>query len=106
MSESIPKEHPKLVTSSELRVTIPEELATIEALKAALDPEKSTGKRRDMTTALRKGQRTLLIEFRSKDLVALRAGLNTNLRLASSVLKTLDSAKKSRMLLRADSRKD
>jgi tRNA threonylcarbamoyladenosine modification (KEOPS) complex Pcc1 subunit len=55
-------------------------------------PESQKGARCDFSVQSSPDEKKLNFRFVAKDLVALRAGFNTNLRLVSAALRTLDSA--------------
>jgi tRNA threonylcarbamoyladenosine modification (KEOPS) complex Pcc1 subunit len=74
-------------------VDIIAEPRTIRAVKAAMTPEIDNSKRCKLSLRTDKRGRTLSLILTSEDLVSLRAGLNTNLRLASSALKSIIAAK-------------
>ncbi|MGH2638613.1 MAG: hypothetical protein ACRDF4_04945, partial [Rhabdochlamydiaceae bacterium] len=96
------KNQPRLIRSrvafARLTVDIFADRRTIAALKSAMMPESVEGKKCKL--ALRKGKNggKLALVFSSKDLVSLRAGLNTNLRLAASALKSIRIAKQIRVI--------
>ena len=56
------------------------------ALASALSPEAVENSRFSFSVSLKNNGRTMLLNFSAKDLVSLRAGMNTILRLASSAL--------------------
>ncbi len=65
----------------------------ISAVKTAMIPEIADSKRCKLSLRTDKTGRTLSMILASEDLVSLRAGLNTNLRLATSALKSINAAK-------------
>lgn len=81
------------VLSAELKLDIFAEPRTISALRAAMSPEIDNKKRCKLSLHTDKTGRTLSMMLRSEDMVSLRAGLNTNLRLAASALKSINAAK-------------
>lgn len=74
---------------SRLSVRITSDERSISALKSAMTPEVGTGKKCRLSLRSGSDGKSLSLILSGSDLVSLRAGLNTNLRLASSVLKTL-----------------
>ena len=82
------------VTFVELKVAILSEPRAISAAKAAMTPEMDDSKRCKLSLHTDKTGRKLSLILSSKDLVSLRAGLNTNLRLAASALKGINAAKR------------
>lgn len=78
------------IAFAKLTVGISTRPKTLKALKASLVPETSVGKRSKMTLRLRKTGLSMITN--ASDLVSLRAAFNTNLRLASSSLKSIRSA--------------
>jgi tRNA threonylcarbamoyladenosine modification (KEOPS) complex Pcc1 subunit len=58
-----------------------------------MNPEIADGKRCKLVLRTNKNGKMLSIILTSGDLISLRAGLNTNLRLAVSALKSINAAK-------------
>ena len=81
------------VSFVELKVEILAEPRAISAVKAAMTPEIDDSKRCKLSLHTDRTGRKLSLILTSKDLVSLRAGLNTNLRLAASALKSINAAK-------------
>ena len=79
------------VTHGSLSVSMFSDPKTLRALKSSLTPEVTGGKRTKMTLRSRKRDHELSISMTSSDLISLRASLNTNLRLASTALKSIRS---------------
>ena len=80
------------VTFARLKVDITGEKRAIDAVRFSMIPEMENDKRCVLSLRKSKDDEKLSLLFSAKDLVALRAGLNTNLRLVSSALKTIDTA--------------
>jgi tRNA threonylcarbamoyladenosine modification (KEOPS) complex Pcc1 subunit len=59
------------------------------ALKAAMLPETTAGKKAKMRVESQ--EKELTMEVASHDLVSFRASMNTNLRLIASAMRTIDS---------------
>ena len=81
------------VLFAEIKVDIFAERRAVRAVSAALTPEIDNGKRCKLSLRTDKTGRILSLILTSEDLVSLRAGLNTNLRLAVSALKSINAAK-------------
>lgn len=92
------------VELSELTVVISADSKTISAIKTALTPEVDNVKNCRLSLGTDKSGRKLSLILRSEDIILLRAGLNTNLRLASSALKSINAAK--RVVVLGNSEKD
>jgi tRNA threonylcarbamoyladenosine modification (KEOPS) complex Pcc1 subunit len=87
--------HPPIkpkVTSSTLLVEIAGRKKILEAVRSSMIPEIDRSQRCVLSVRTAQGGKKLILGFDAKDLVALRAGFNTNLRLVSSALKTIKSA--------------
>ncbi|HXQ92378.1 MAG TPA: KEOPS complex subunit Pcc1 [Nitrososphaerales archaeon] len=69
-----------------LRVEIVGERKVNEAIASALSPELVKNKRFTFTLISKNNGRTILLKFMALDLVSLRAGMNTILRLALTAL--------------------
>jgi tRNA threonylcarbamoyladenosine modification (KEOPS) complex Pcc1 subunit len=82
------------VTSARLGVEISGEKKVLNAVRFSMMPEVDNRKRCVLSLRESKDGRKLSLLFSAKDLVALRAGLNTNLRLVSSALKTIETTSK------------
>jgi tRNA threonylcarbamoyladenosine modification (KEOPS) complex Pcc1 subunit len=80
------------VTSSMLLVEITGRKKILEAVGSSMIPEIDTSQRCVLSVRTTRDGKKLILGFDAKDLVALRAGFNTNLRLVSSALKTITSA--------------
>ncbi|MDA4111332.1 MAG: hypothetical protein OK439_02255 [Thaumarchaeota archaeon] len=80
------------VAQTTLVVSICGEKKTIDAVRVSMVPEIENGKRCLLALHKSKHSEKLALAFAAKDLVALRAGLNTNLRLVASALKTIEVA--------------
>ncbi|MHB8568078.1 MAG: KEOPS complex subunit Pcc1 [Nitrososphaerales archaeon] len=78
-------------TDAHLSVLIKGDRKTVGALRSAMSPEtdQSKGGKRCILSVSGSKEDLLVLSFESKDLISLRASLNTNLRLVSSALKTL-----------------
>lgn len=63
----------------------------ISALADSLKPEAIRGKRLTLSISTKNHGKTLLLRFDAKDVVSLRAGMNTILRLALSGLKSIQA---------------
>lgn len=87
-----PRQSSKVICAS-LRFGITTEKKKISAVRAAMLPETRAGKRTDMSLKVEDNGKKLILTMVSKDLTSMRASLNTNLRLVTSALKTLDAAK-------------
>jgi tRNA threonylcarbamoyladenosine modification (KEOPS) complex Pcc1 subunit len=80
------------VTSSRLLVELTGRKKILEAVRFSMIPEIDKSQRCVLSVRTAQGGNKLILGFDAKDLVALRAGFNTNLRLVSSALKTITSA--------------
>jgi tRNA threonylcarbamoyladenosine modification (KEOPS) complex Pcc1 subunit len=78
------------------RVTLEVELSAekkiISSLHSSLAPEAIKGKRLSLAVVGKNNGSTLLLKFSGSDLVSVRAGMNTILRLTLSALKTIRGA--------------
>jgi tRNA threonylcarbamoyladenosine modification (KEOPS) complex Pcc1 subunit len=82
----------KPVRNSTLTVILPLSKELARAVRSALVPETSAGKRCTLKVELLEEAQGLKIVFSSEDLSSLRASMNTNLRLVSSSLRTITAA--------------
>jgi tRNA threonylcarbamoyladenosine modification (KEOPS) complex Pcc1 subunit len=82
-----------MVLRCQLSVKIPGDKRTLSALRDALDLETIVKDRSSLSVRQGRDGNTLLLEFSSKDLVSLRASMNTNLRLVASALNTIDATR-------------
>ena len=86
------KENTDIITSVELEIDYySQSSGEIESVKQALLPETNYRDTCDhsVTLCLKGRSRHLRLQFNSKDIVALRASMNTNLRLMTSSIETL-----------------
>jgi tRNA threonylcarbamoyladenosine modification (KEOPS) complex Pcc1 subunit len=78
------------------RVTLEVELSAekkiISSLHSSLAPEAIKGKRLSLAVVGKNNGETLLLKFSGSDLVSVRAGMNTILRLTLSALKSIRGA--------------
>ncbi len=81
----------KKVFNSKLRVEINDSRPRLKALIDAITPETKSGKKCKMRICGLSRNDSVSLIFESKDMVSLRASLNTNLRLVSAALKTIDA---------------
>ena len=72
-----------------LEVELAAEKKVISSLLSSLVPEAIKSKRLNFTVTRNKDGQILLLKFSSTDLVSVRAGMNTILRLALSALKSI-----------------
>jgi tRNA threonylcarbamoyladenosine modification (KEOPS) complex Pcc1 subunit len=79
------------VVYAALGVEITTDKKTSEALFSALSPEMTKNERFSFSLSTANEDNTVLLKFSSSDLVSLRAGMNTTLRLALSALLTIRS---------------
>jgi tRNA threonylcarbamoyladenosine modification (KEOPS) complex Pcc1 subunit len=84
------------LTSKIKHVTLGFELSAekriISSLHSSLAPEAISGKRLSLTVGEKNNGGTLLLKFSGSDLVSVRAGMNTILRLTLSALKSIRTA--------------
>ena len=66
----------------------------LEAVWSSMRPEAQKSARCNFSIRNAPDGKSLILRFAARDLIALRASFNTNLRLVSSALKTLESAAK------------
>lgn len=81
----------KKVLDAKLHVEIKDSLPKLRALINALTPETKSGNKCKMRIPRLGRNKSASLFFESKDLISLRASLNTNLRLVSAALKTIDA---------------
>lgn len=79
------------VLSASLKVDLKSSPRTIRALAQALTPETLAGNKCQMKISRSSNENKLLLAFNSRDLVSLRASFNTNLRLVSASIKTIET---------------
>jgi tRNA threonylcarbamoyladenosine modification (KEOPS) complex Pcc1 subunit len=72
-----------------LEVELAAEKRVISSLLSSLAPEAIKSKRLDFIVTRKKDGKTLTLRFSAADLVSVRAGMNTILRLALSALKSI-----------------
>jgi tRNA threonylcarbamoyladenosine modification (KEOPS) complex Pcc1 subunit len=72
-----------------LTVELDDEKKVISALLKSLQPETIASKRLNFSVSTKNTGRTLLLTFVAEDLVSLRSGMNTILRLVLSALKSI-----------------
>jgi tRNA threonylcarbamoyladenosine modification (KEOPS) complex Pcc1 subunit len=96
------------VKSASLEIHFQASKKIISALVPSLSPEMIKSKRLTVTVTTANHGKTLVLKFVAKDLVSLRAGMNTILRLILSALKSIDavSALDSKISKEALSQKD
>jgi tRNA threonylcarbamoyladenosine modification (KEOPS) complex Pcc1 subunit len=82
------------VSATSLIVKVRGEKKFLDAVKSSMLPEAQKGARCVFSIHGAPDGKSITLLFTAKDLVALRASFNTNLRLVSSALRTLESAAK------------
>jgi tRNA threonylcarbamoyladenosine modification (KEOPS) complex Pcc1 subunit len=78
---------------AELKVDISAEPRIISAVRASLTPETDDNKRCKLSLRTDRTGSVLSLILKSGDLISLRAGLNTNLRLAATALRSVNAAR-------------
>jgi tRNA threonylcarbamoyladenosine modification (KEOPS) complex Pcc1 subunit len=82
------------VSAARLDVHIRGDKRFLDAVGVSMLPETQKSARCTFSVRSDPDGKTLILHFTAKDLIALRASFNTNLRLVSSALKTLESTAK------------
>jgi tRNA threonylcarbamoyladenosine modification (KEOPS) complex Pcc1 subunit len=83
------------VTAATLKIELSGSKKLISALADSLSPETISGKRLTFTVSKKNEGETLLLHFVASDVVSLRAGMNTILRLTLSALNSIEAVKRS-----------